>query len=202
MTITAKFSSVCPICNQKINKGDKVEWKKGEKAKHVACVKNNPNNPCNYAIKLLNNDKSKWLTRKQTDELIEIIPNVFHIIGKYGVYSFEDDNYKFYLKISPVNNCGSLTLLQDKKQILEECRIKENRLKTIRDIRNTIINMTDQEVINYLVENIEEIDLEYASRERHVKYFNRQVAFNNMIEIKGIILTDKEKSDFWIYNPA
>lgn len=38
MTITAKFSGFCPCCNGRINAGDKVEWTKGAKAKHVACA--------------------------------------------------------------------------------------------------------------------------------------------------------------------
>jgi hypothetical protein len=38
MTITAKFATVCPCCNSRINAGDKVEWIKGSKARHVACA--------------------------------------------------------------------------------------------------------------------------------------------------------------------
>lgn len=38
MTITAKFASVCPCCNQRIQIGSKVEWSKGSKARHVACA--------------------------------------------------------------------------------------------------------------------------------------------------------------------
>jgi hypothetical protein len=38
MTITAKFASVCPCCNVRIQPGSKVEWSKGEKARHVACT--------------------------------------------------------------------------------------------------------------------------------------------------------------------
>lgn len=37
MVITAKFASVCPSCNNRIAVGSKVEWTKGEKAKHVSC---------------------------------------------------------------------------------------------------------------------------------------------------------------------
>lgn len=37
MTITAKFASVCPCCQSRIAVGDKVEWSKGSKARHVAC---------------------------------------------------------------------------------------------------------------------------------------------------------------------
>ncbi len=37
--ITAKFNSRCPVCNEFINAGDQVEWTKGSKAKHPACVK-------------------------------------------------------------------------------------------------------------------------------------------------------------------
>lgn len=38
MTISAKFATVCPCCNNRINVGDKVEWTKGSKARHVACA--------------------------------------------------------------------------------------------------------------------------------------------------------------------
>lgn len=38
MTISAKFATVCPCCNNRINVGDKVEWAKGSKARHVSCA--------------------------------------------------------------------------------------------------------------------------------------------------------------------
>ena len=38
MTITAKFSTICPCCNVRIAAGTKVEWTKGSPARHVACV--------------------------------------------------------------------------------------------------------------------------------------------------------------------
>lgn len=38
MIITAKFASVCPCCSLRINVGSKVEWSKGEKARHVTCA--------------------------------------------------------------------------------------------------------------------------------------------------------------------
>ncbi len=38
MTITAKFSTVCPSCGARIEAGEKVEWAKGSKARHVRCV--------------------------------------------------------------------------------------------------------------------------------------------------------------------
>lgn len=37
MIITAKFSSVCPCCNNRVQVGSKVVWSRGEKAKHVSC---------------------------------------------------------------------------------------------------------------------------------------------------------------------
>lgn len=37
MIISAKFSSMCPTCNGHIEPGSRVEWSKGEKARHVAC---------------------------------------------------------------------------------------------------------------------------------------------------------------------
>lgn len=37
MIITAKFASVCPCCSARIAVGSKVEWSKGEKARHVTC---------------------------------------------------------------------------------------------------------------------------------------------------------------------
>lgn len=40
MTITAKFASVCPCCNGRIQPGTKVEWAKGSKARHVECPSN------------------------------------------------------------------------------------------------------------------------------------------------------------------
>jgi hypothetical protein len=38
MIITAKFASVCPCCSTRITVGEKVEWSKGEKARHVRCA--------------------------------------------------------------------------------------------------------------------------------------------------------------------
>jgi hypothetical protein len=38
MLITAKFASVCPCCNARIEVGSKVEWTKGNSARHVACA--------------------------------------------------------------------------------------------------------------------------------------------------------------------
>jgi hypothetical protein len=37
MVIVAKFASVCPCCGMRLSVGDKVEWSKGEKARHVSC---------------------------------------------------------------------------------------------------------------------------------------------------------------------
>ena len=37
MVITAKFASVCPCCNARIEVGSKVEWTRGSKARHVGC---------------------------------------------------------------------------------------------------------------------------------------------------------------------
>lgn len=38
MIISAKFASVCSVCSAHIDVGSKIEWSKGEKARHVACV--------------------------------------------------------------------------------------------------------------------------------------------------------------------
>lgn len=38
MIITAKFASVCPCCSARIAVGSKVEWNRGEKARHAACA--------------------------------------------------------------------------------------------------------------------------------------------------------------------
>lgn len=37
MTITARFSSQCPVCGQRIGKGSRVEWERGSMARHVEC---------------------------------------------------------------------------------------------------------------------------------------------------------------------
>ena len=37
MTITAKFSTICPCCSKSIAPGSKVEWTKGSPARHVTC---------------------------------------------------------------------------------------------------------------------------------------------------------------------
>lgn len=37
MTITAKFPGTCPTCGSPIHAGEKVEWAKGEKARHTSC---------------------------------------------------------------------------------------------------------------------------------------------------------------------
>lgn len=39
MTITAKFQGTCHECNQPIAVGDKIEYRKGEKATHASCFK-------------------------------------------------------------------------------------------------------------------------------------------------------------------
>jgi hypothetical protein len=38
MIIVAKFASTCPCCSRPITVGAKVEWSRGAKAVHVACV--------------------------------------------------------------------------------------------------------------------------------------------------------------------
>jgi hypothetical protein len=38
MVITAKFASFCPCCSARIEVGSKVEWSRGEKARHVTCT--------------------------------------------------------------------------------------------------------------------------------------------------------------------
>lgn len=37
MTITAKYSSICPACGHGIIPGTQVEWSKGTKARHTSC---------------------------------------------------------------------------------------------------------------------------------------------------------------------
>ena len=37
MTITAKFSTICPVCGQRIATGQKVNWIRGSAAQHVSC---------------------------------------------------------------------------------------------------------------------------------------------------------------------
>jgi hypothetical protein len=37
MTISAKFASQCPVCGQRIYVGTKIEWSKGERARHTIC---------------------------------------------------------------------------------------------------------------------------------------------------------------------
>jgi hypothetical protein len=37
MTITAKYPSTCAACGGKIVPGDKIEWEKGQKARHTKC---------------------------------------------------------------------------------------------------------------------------------------------------------------------
>jgi hypothetical protein len=37
MTITAKFPSQCAACSGKITPGEKIEWEKGQKARHASC---------------------------------------------------------------------------------------------------------------------------------------------------------------------
>lgn len=38
MTITAKYPSTCPDCDQAITPGQKVEWERGSKARHASCA--------------------------------------------------------------------------------------------------------------------------------------------------------------------
>jgi hypothetical protein len=38
MTITAKFSSICPNCNMQIAAGERVSWTAGSKASHIVCA--------------------------------------------------------------------------------------------------------------------------------------------------------------------
>ena len=37
MEITAKFNSMCPTCGNQISAGEKCEWERGQKAKHIKC---------------------------------------------------------------------------------------------------------------------------------------------------------------------
>lgn len=37
MKISAKFSTVCPSCNGRIDVGTLVEWERGQKARHIEC---------------------------------------------------------------------------------------------------------------------------------------------------------------------
>lgn len=37
MKITAKFAGTCPACKGRFEAGAQVEWKKGQKARHVSC---------------------------------------------------------------------------------------------------------------------------------------------------------------------
>lgn len=39
MTITSKFESTCPTCRQPISVGTRVNWERGQKARHVECPK-------------------------------------------------------------------------------------------------------------------------------------------------------------------
>ena len=38
MIITAKFASTCPCCAAPIAVGSKVEWSKGQRARHATCT--------------------------------------------------------------------------------------------------------------------------------------------------------------------
>ena len=38
MTITAKYAATCPACHLAIAAGSKIEWSKGNPAKHSACA--------------------------------------------------------------------------------------------------------------------------------------------------------------------
>jgi hypothetical protein len=37
MTITAKFPGTCPACGGYITPGERVEWSKGQRARHLNC---------------------------------------------------------------------------------------------------------------------------------------------------------------------
>lgn len=37
MIITAKFPSYCPVCREKIDVGEKIEWRKGSRTMHHFC---------------------------------------------------------------------------------------------------------------------------------------------------------------------
>lgn len=37
MVITAKYASTCPDCGNTIREGSKVQWERGQKARHVSC---------------------------------------------------------------------------------------------------------------------------------------------------------------------
>ena len=38
MTITARYPSRCAACHQPIAAGDRIEWTKGQQARHQACA--------------------------------------------------------------------------------------------------------------------------------------------------------------------
>lgn len=77
MVITAKFSSTCPACNHSISAGTKVEWNKGQKARHADCTAaasppaSAPRNPGEASAKQLSFLRSlcRQLERVQFDSM-------------------------------------------------------------------------------------------------------------------------------------
>jgi len=50
VVITAKFASTCPNCQAAIVVGDRVEWNKGEKARHTTCQRIVDKSECEHPV--------------------------------------------------------------------------------------------------------------------------------------------------------
>ena len=78
MVITSKYYGKCKVCGSKINKGERINWERGQGASHLDCNIDDP-------MKGYHPNESKGLTMSRFD--------------KYGVYNHAGD------KIGSTCNC-------------------------------------------------------------------------------------------------
>ena len=76
MIIVSKFNSICPVCNQTIEAGSKVEWKKGSKAIHEQCHLNK------LEEEKAKRDAEQAAKRIRFGDKIEVLEDLYH----YGLF--------------------------------------------------------------------------------------------------------------------
>jgi hypothetical protein len=72
MMIQAKFNSICPLCDQTIKAGSKVEWKQGQKAVHEQCHNNQ------LEQQKAEGDAMQAAKLIRYDDRIEVLTDLYH----------------------------------------------------------------------------------------------------------------------------
>ncbi len=78
-TITAKWGSICPECEEPIEEGETVLWKKGEKAIHPGCQSGGQMRPAakkeKPAALIVSRDKARARLKEVEEYLRDAIPD-------------------------------------------------------------------------------------------------------------------------------